>query len=93
VKGHKVRRSRLKRMPEIAVVGDGNGGKATLISTGLVKATCQDCGVDTYAESNVIQFCGSCGSQNITKVWMRPQTVLVPESEASFLVYQAKGKG
>ncbi len=78
--------SRLKRVPDRAVVRDPeNGERATLISTGLLKCSCRLCAAVFYIQSDVVQCCPACAGLDIDKRWSRPQVVLVPEGEASFL--------
>ena len=80
-----VRASRLKRMPEVAIVGDGNGGKARLISTGLLRCDCENCDAVFYTESSQPLCCPMCRGDKLKACWTRPQTSLVPEDEVSFL--------
>lgn len=92
----KIRVSRLKRLPDKIVVGDGDGGQAHYISTGLLACFCQDCHKPFYVESDMGHIsCPYCtppaqGASGVEKTWTRPQTVLVPEDEATFLVYDPK---
>ena len=88
--------SRLRRLPERVVIGDGDGGSASYISTGLLQCKCQDCQRDFFVESFMGHLsCPYCtpptpGAGEVEKTWTRPQVVLVPEGEASFLVYKPK---
>lgn len=84
-------KTRLKRMPQVATIMGKNGRNATLISEGLLKCRCLDCGVVFYSPSDLIQCCPACVGKSIEKVWTRPQTLLVPESESpTFLVHNPK---
>jgi hypothetical protein len=75
-------KTRLKRMPDVATIAGKDGHSATLISEGLLKCRCLDCAVVFYSPSDLIRCCPSCAGQSIEKVWARPQTLLVPESES-----------
>jgi hypothetical protein len=75
-------KTRLKRMPDVATIAGKDGRSATLISEGLLKCRCRDCGVVFSSPSDLIKCCPSCTGQAIEKVWTRPQTLLVPESES-----------
>jgi hypothetical protein len=85
------RTSHLKRMPDKAVVRDPeNGERAILISTGLLECACALCEAVFYIRSDIVQCCPSCGALDVRKCWTRPQVVLVPESEASFLCWRKR---
>ena len=86
----KHRPSRLKRMPESAIVSDGNGGSARLISTGLLKCDCMSCEAVFFTESAEPVCCPMCKAMALKMRWTRPQTALVPEDEVSFMRFKAK---
>lgn len=80
-------------MPDVAIVGDGNGGSARLISTGLLRCDCITCDAIFFTESSQPVCCPMCMGKDLKMTWTRPQTALIPEDEVSFLAYRPKPKG
>ena len=82
--------TKLDRMPDVAIVSDGNGGSARLISTGLLRCDCKNCHAVFFTEVSQPKWCPMCRGDNLAMTWTRPQTALVPEMEADFLHHKKK---
>jgi hypothetical protein len=91
--GRPMSNTRLKRMPDKATVVDENGIVAHLISEGMLKCQCQRCHVIFYLASNVVNVCPCCCHKDIEKIWTKPQTLLVPESESPAFMIHKNSRG
>jgi hypothetical protein len=81
-KAMKKTQSRLRRMPDELIIPDkNNGGKAKLMSTGVLECKCSTCEEVFWLRTNRAECCPVCGSSDIDRRWTVPLVAFIPEVE------------
>jgi hypothetical protein len=63
---------------------DEKGNELHLPAHGVMRHYCSGCKNRWWTESNVCNFCPSCGGTDVEKSWGRLQVAFVPERESEF---------
>jgi len=64
---------------------DDNKNSTVMYAHGIIKYTCDDCGIKFWMESNMAGSCPSCCSEKLKKQWNKLQLGFIPEEESSFI--------